>query len=224
MSVGFPDPFSLEQELQNELRKCVKEGMILVAAASNHTLGLDVYPAAFPEVISMAACGYYERLEDKTLPDACPLPWRGSAYGDHVDFVAPGDDVWTIQMRENDNPLDPMEAARSAGTSYSAAITAGIAALWLQKHKEGLSEFLNRENAGRSDAERIYSQHLFRAALLKSSREGGRNRFLPPHRFNHGLIDAELAVNSDLKALVAIVDDERRSEVPGTWRLSKIED
>ena len=94
------------------------KGVIVLAAAGN-CVRFVVFPAAYDEVVAVAAC------------DAETNPWKGSSRGHAVDITAPGDRVWHAKADKDDtkNNVD-----QGSGTSYAVATVAGIAALWLSKH------------------------------------------------------------------------------------------
>jgi hypothetical protein len=94
------------------------KGAIVLAAAGN-CVGFVVYPAAYDEVVAVAACDAQEGI------------WRGSSRGSAVDITAPGDRVWNA-LADPDNTLSAV--GQGSGTSYAVATVAGIAALWLAKH------------------------------------------------------------------------------------------
>jgi serine protease len=94
------------------------KGVIVLAAAGN-CVRFVVYPAAYDEVVAVAAC------------DAARGIWKGSSRGAAVDVTAPGDRVWHAVADANDNLSN---VGQGSGTSYAVATVAGIAALWLAKH------------------------------------------------------------------------------------------
>lgn len=100
------------------LRIAVDHGIIVCCAAGNQTGRIIVWPAKYPDAIALAAC------------DPRRQPWSGSAHGPRVDATAPGHLVWRAVT-------DPTYIDPSSGTSYAAAITAGLAALWLGFHGRG---------------------------------------------------------------------------------------
>jgi subtilisin family serine protease len=80
-----------------------------------------VSPANYAEVVAVAATN----IRDE--------PWSGSSHGRLVDVSAPGESVHTARARKG--PTGPVfSVGRSAGTSFSVALTAGVAALWLAHH------------------------------------------------------------------------------------------
>ena len=94
-----------------------RRGIIVLAAAGN-CVRFVVWPAAYDEVVAVAACN--ARLEI----------WRGSSRGRKVDVTAPGESVWRAQVKADGSPI----VSRSSGTSFAVATTAGVAALWLARH------------------------------------------------------------------------------------------
>jgi hypothetical protein len=101
--------------VERALGIAVRQGIIVCCAAGNQTGRLIVWPAKYPEAIALAACDPRRR------------PWSGSARGPRVDATAPGHLVWRAVP-------EPSNIEPSSGTSYAAAITAGLAALWLAFH------------------------------------------------------------------------------------------
>jgi len=112
--------------LYKAVKRAVDRGVIVCAAAGNY-VGWVVWPAAYDEVIAVAACN----VEKK--------PWRHSSHGASVDITAPGEAVWRA---EGWDEVAQPESRRGNGTSFAVAAVAGAAALWLAKH--GRSTLLNR--------------------------------------------------------------------------------
>jgi subtilisin family serine protease len=93
------------------------KGVIVVCAAGNHVDPV-VPPASLPETIAVAATTWQS------------LPWHGSSFGPEVDFSAPGADLYrAVAVRQG---IGDQFSGGGDGTSYSAAITTGSAALWLR--------------------------------------------------------------------------------------------
>ncbi len=151
--------------LHNAVKKAVSANLIVIAAAGNG-IGLTVYPARYPEVIAVAGTN----IDDGR--------WLGSSGGRAVDVAAPAEMVW---RDKHDITSGQPVVAEGEGTSYSAALTAGIAALWLDRHgRENLiAEAQSRETS---------LQELFRSAIRHTAR-------VPAHwnsgRLGSGIIDAE---------------------------------
>ena len=125
--------------MHRAIQQAVQENIIVIAAAGNYTGPIVVWPGAYDEVVAMAAC------------NASAQPWAHSAYGKAVDATGPGENVWVAQ------PEDKVE--QSSGTSYSTAITAGIAALWLAHH--GRDNLLAKYQGGATLAQVF--RHVLRA-------------------------------------------------------------
>jgi subtilisin family serine protease len=128
--------------LESAVRRAERQGVIVVAAAGQSAeagLGKLVvkllhgggvaYPGAFESAIGLAACNIRGR------------PWRASFRGPEVDLTAPGEGVWAAKFVERPGREAEAVVRPGKGTSYSTAITAGVAALWLDYHgRERLAE------------------------------------------------------------------------------------
>jgi len=117
MSLGGRAFFGLERALLD----AVRHGVIPVAAAGN-CVRYAVAPAVYDTTVAVAASTVHR------------LPWGGSSGGRDVDIAAPGLRVHVAWKKAPDDPLN--NTVRSDGTSYSAAFTAGAAALWVAHHGE----------------------------------------------------------------------------------------
>jgi hypothetical protein len=106
--------------LRAAINAAIDDGLLVLAAAGNQ-VGFVVSPANYAEVVAVAATN----IRDE--------PWSGSSHGRLVDVSAPGESVHTARARKG--PTGPVySVGRSAGTSFSVALTAGVAALWLAHH------------------------------------------------------------------------------------------
>jgi len=106
--------------LRHAIARAVQENIIVMAAAGN-CVKLVVYPAAYDHCIAVAGVNRAGKR------------WRGSCRGPEVNFSAPGEFVWTARRKkQNDADLSKVNAGQ--GTSFSVALSAGIAALWLERH------------------------------------------------------------------------------------------
>jgi hypothetical protein len=117
MSLGGP---CYSGFVRQAIGKALDDGVIVVAAAGNY-LPATAFPAAFPEVIGVAAT------------HAAAGPWRFSAIGRLVDIAAPGEDVWHAHAAIAGSAPD-YSVTMASGTSYATACVAGVAALWLSYH------------------------------------------------------------------------------------------
>ena len=117
ISLGGPTP---SLALRNAVRDAGQAGVIVLCAAGNE-VRFVVFPAAYDEVIAVAA----SRVDDRV--------WPGSCRGPAVDITAPGASVWRARsVKRGQEHVFSVE--RGSGTSYAVAQVAGIAALWLSLH------------------------------------------------------------------------------------------
>jgi thermitase len=116
ISISMGGLFSFR--LQSAIAYAQKRGVIVCAAAGNR-VRFVVWPAAYDEVIAVAACNVNRKV------------WEGSSRGSKVDVTAPGESVWRAQV---DKKTGTFDVGRGSGTSFAVATTAGVAALWLARH------------------------------------------------------------------------------------------
>ncbi|MFU8854683.1 S8 family serine peptidase [Micromonospora sp. SL1-18] len=106
MSLGGPGD---NTALHDAIRYATGKGAVVVVAAGNDGDGRAQYPAAYSEVIAVAATDASGRLTDF------------SSYGDWIDVAAPGTDIVSTGLGSNYYIGD--------GTSFSAPIVSGTVAL-----------------------------------------------------------------------------------------------
>jgi thermitase len=162
--------------LRAAVRYATQRGVILISAAGNHTPYV-IYPAAYPEVIAMAASNARDGL------------WSGSALGKAVAATAPGESVWRGKSDTSRSGQPAFEVARSSGTSYATALTAGACALWLQRH--GRATLLARYGAGLGGA--------FRSVLQSSIRKVPG---WPKNKAGPGIVDVGALIRAALPSTV----------------------
>lgn len=95
--------------LENALNYAWDKGAVIIAAAGNNFSSTPAYPAAYPNVIAVAATD-----KDDRLP-------KWSNRGDWVSLAAPGVDIYSI--------LPGDDYGYQSGTSQAAALVSGEAAL-----------------------------------------------------------------------------------------------
>jgi len=140
MSLGGPFPgFGTERAVA----RAVDAGTIVLAAAGNE-VGFVVFPAAFDQVIAVAA----SNIRDE--------PWSGSSHGPAVDITAPGESVWRARAAREQSGQMAFTVERGNGTSFAVATTAGVAALWVSFH--GWTNLVRR--FGASNIARVFKQTL----------------------------------------------------------------
>lgn len=111
--------------LHDLLVRAKARDMLLVAAAGNKPTGRPVYPAAFPEVLSVGALG-----SDGSR-------WDQSNYGSFVDLAAPGSA--RMPVGHNGPP------GSYGGTSISSAYTAKMLAAYRTKHPQASSSEITKK-------------------------------------------------------------------------------
>jgi thermitase len=115
--------------LEAALERAHEEGVIVIAAAGNGTGSIPVYPGAYPSVIAVGGTTMNLR------------PWEMSSVGPHVAWSAPAKGVPSAVVREIDGDLQ-YYWSHSSGTSDAAAVSSGVAALWLSYH--GRDKLINK--------------------------------------------------------------------------------
>jgi subtilisin family serine protease len=132
-------------------------------------------------------------------------PWRDAARGEEVDVTAPGVDVWRGETRPGTGGANTDAVETGDGTSFSTALVAGIASLWIQYH-------------GYAALHGCYQGALastFRSVL----RNGGARR---PEgwrtaEFGPGIVDAEGLLKASLPRPADVCAAERRRRTPDAW-------
>ncbi len=105
--------------LRDAVAYAVQEGVVIVAAAGNSGSNTAYYPAAYPEVIAVAAT------------ESNDTRWYLSNYGDWVDIAAPGRDIASLRATLPGQTPHPGTFVRMSGTSLAAPHVSGTCALLL---------------------------------------------------------------------------------------------
>ncbi len=105
INMSFAGPQN--QVMNVVLNRAASRGVVMVAAAGNNGRELAAYPAAHPAVIAVTAV------------DAAFRRYRSANFGDHIEFAAPGVDVYVADGRGG---------TYASGTSYAAPIVTALAA------------------------------------------------------------------------------------------------
>jgi subtilisin family serine protease len=115
ISYGLSDQNKL---LEEALARAYNSGITIIAAVGNNNTGV-MYPAAYNFVIGVGAITPSKQI------------FPASNYGPGLDFMAPGESIFTIDIGGRYTWID-------GGTSYAAAYISGVAALviqaWQNKH------------------------------------------------------------------------------------------
>jgi subtilisin family serine protease len=104
---GYDDNFVQRDAIQY----AILQDTIVVAAMGNDNTSTPMYPAAYPDVISV---GSVNQTENRSY---------FSNYGSHIDVVAPGEGIWSTYWNDT--------YAEKSGTSMAAPFVSGLAALIL---------------------------------------------------------------------------------------------
>lgn len=135
--------------LWQAVKQAEAQGYLIIAAAGNY-VGTVVWPARFDSVLAVGATNYGCR------------PWAFSSHGPAVDVSAPGESVWRAMVDEQGRYVTSM----GTGTTYGAATTAGVAALWFAYHRD--SEEFKRLQEDHAVA------RVFRHLIAKTAWQPGR--------------------------------------------------
>lgn len=167
MGTGF-----FNSRLRTAVLYAQRRGVIIQAAAGNY-VGYVVWPAAYDEVIAVAA----SNADDGT--------WLYSSRGKQVDVTAPGESVWRAHV-SGDADHTTFDVARGSGTSFAVASVAGVAALWLSYH--------GRDNLiARYGAEKI--PFIFNDILRRSCEPGLE---WDTDNYGPGIVKADKVLNAPL--------------------------
>lgn len=160
------------------IKEAITKGIVVVAASGNYWPTV-VYPAAFPEVLAVAACS----------PNL--LPWLGSSPGAAVDVLAPGQAIQRASSKLHSGGGEPdYEVTPGTGTTFGAANCTGIAALWVAMH------------GGRQNLIQHYGGHAYRVQqayhfLLRKTSER-LPAGVPGGRYGVGIPNAEKLLQEGL--------------------------
>lgn len=121
LSLGGPE---YSEGVHKAIKDAVNKGILVIAAAGNYGNAVEMYPAAHPEVLSVAAVN----SDNDSL-------WQYSNYGSWVDVSAPGVDIYSTCIGGS--------YCSKTGTSMASPMVASLAAL-LKNHNPRLTNFQNR--------------------------------------------------------------------------------
>ena len=167
--------------LEEAVSDAVASGMIVVAAAGNY-VRFVVAPAAYPDCIAVSAVNIND------------IPWVDASLGSKVAFCAPGESVWAAGYVDG-NGQPRLENSRHTGTTFAAALTAGVAALWLAHH--GRNALIARYGAAR-----VQSVFLHLVRTVGHRRPAGWDTA----NYGAGILDATALLNAPLPDPVDVQD------------------
>lgn len=153
------------QRLRSAIIYAQKRGVIIVAASGTF-IPYVVFPAAYDEVIAVTGSNVRREI------------WVGASRGKQVDVTAPGHLVWYAKSDKKGGEIE-YRIDQGSGTSFSAPLVAGVAALWLSYH--GRDKLVERYGA-----EKI--PFIFNEVLRETC-----DKFptWKPNRFGSGIVNAE---------------------------------
>lgn len=160
--------------LRRAVERAHDRGVIVVAAAGN-VVQFVVWPAAYPQVIAVAATGPGDRA------------WSGSSKGNSVAVTAPGHRIVVADWHRGLAREWP-----GSGTSYATALVASAAALWLARH--GVHELRARYPGPALP-------QAFRAVLTATATRPLDPGPFPRAWFGSGLLDCEALLRAPLPVL-----------------------
>jgi subtilisin family serine protease/flagellar hook assembly protein FlgD len=100
--------------MEYAVRYAQSKGVLVVAAAGNDDTSEYTYPAALPAVLGVSATDSLDRIT------------QFSNYGYHIDFAAPGMNIYST--------ISGSKYANMSGTSMASPIVSGVSALILSKN------------------------------------------------------------------------------------------
>jgi len=105
--------------LSNAVRYAYDNGVVIVASTGNSNQEVQLYPAGYSTTIAVGATDPDDNRSNSFFGSAS----SGSNYGTHIDFVAPGNYIYTPGLNNTTSIW--------AGTSMSAAMVTGTISLIL---------------------------------------------------------------------------------------------
>lgn len=106
-------------------------GIVLVAASGNDNTSSIANPASRSSTLAVGASSFCDRRWSPTGCTPYPTSSSGSSYGSQLDVVAPGRDIWTLDKMGILGKNPGNYYGGFTGTSASAPIVSGLAALIL---------------------------------------------------------------------------------------------
>ena len=127
----MPQSVRRDRGVARAIDDAYKRGVIICAAAGN-VIPWVIYPGAFDRVVTVGGA---------TTDNGTTLhPWRGGSRGPEVDISGPADVIRRGNTTLEDGRDRFVITPGGDGTSFAAAMCAGIAVLWLARRNTELKE------------------------------------------------------------------------------------
>ncbi len=170
------------------MEKAAEAGIIIIAAAGNCVQPIVVYPARDRNAIALGGSNHQDK------------PWKGSSRGRAVVVSAPAENVLVARRTPDDGGQEVVKP--SQGTSFAVALTAGVAAMWLQ-HKTRAHVAQHAARLGTT------TNTLFKTVLKLTARQPSGW----PSSLGAGIVDAEKVIDFDLASIQSIGTPEAAQPV-----------
>jgi len=188
ISLGFPFAYDT---LRYYVDEALRRGVIVVAAAGQLGRGLPHPPLMAPGTLPGVVCVAASRRGDRRA--------KWSARGGAVAVTAPGQDIEIARARKSG-----MSWGLGDGTSYATAITAGVAALWVEKWRKRVPK--------------RYRAVAFRNAIIASASSARPVKGGKAGRWGVGILDAPAIVGHQPPQYPAPLESEAFDPIPRRLR------
>jgi Subtilase family len=196
------------RKLETTLEEAEAQGLVVVAAAGQYTgVAAALRPAVFGGKHPVTFPGKWPSTIAASASDSEDKPWQDAGRGPEADVTAPGVGVWLGDTVPSASAgVANTDAVRTGdGTSFSTALVAGIAGLWLQHH----------------GYEALHA--CYQGALASTYRwvlkHGGSRRpdGWKTDEFGPGIVDASAVLRTPLPSPAEVCADELPRRTPEAW-------
>jgi len=129
--------YDYSKTLANSIKYAYESGCLIVASMMNKNNGDAYYPASFSEVMAIGATD----TDDSRCRE---FTWGGgSNWGKHISVVAPGNRIYGLDYKEDDN-YDVYWSGTSQATAYVSAIASVILGQDISRRNSDLRNIISR--------------------------------------------------------------------------------